>query len=85
MISEMLANPIASKFQCLGHYFSLTVLETSPRHLQMEFQVGFFNLGSTMFHSKVNSPTIAHPRWQSMQQPMMYKVTQDLNPPDSAL
>lgn len=61
----MLANLISSKFQCLGHYFSLIVLETSPGHLQMELQVCLFfkNLGSTMFHSNVNSHTLAHPRY----------------------
>lgn len=65
MISEMLANPISSKFQCLGHYFSLTVLKTSPGHLQMELQGFFplFYLGSTMFHSNVNSLTIFHPKY----------------------
>lgn len=53
----------------LSHYFSLTVLETSSRHLQMELV--FLNLGSTMFQLNVNSPIISHPRYicQSMQQP----------------
>lgn len=45
----------------LSHYFSLTVLETSSRHLQMELV--FLNLGSTMFQLNVNSPIISHPRY----------------------
>lgn len=79
----MLANPNSSKFQCLGYYFSLTVLDICKWNYGCSFLLKIWI--APCFTLVVTAPQYAIQRnkdsWQSMQQPAMHKGAQDLNPP----
>lgn len=79
----MLANPNSSKFQCLGYYFSLTVLDICKWNYGCSVLLKIWI--APCFTLVVTAPQYAIQRnkdsWQSMQQPAMHKGAQDLNPP----